>query len=129
MIITVASPELASHLHDHGRGWRARDREGNAFWVNADLIKADREANYQARKLARNRRPGRFVPQVIDELNVSATSASAAGSPTRSPTVHVNRVPVLNRENERVRSVSPAGSVASRRSRNQSPVIANPILD
>ena len=94
LIITVATPELASYLHNYGRGCRVKARNGDIFWVNPDLIKADRLANMRARKLAQSRRQGRII--VTDEEPESPTRHT----PTRrtpTPPVHANRVPVLRR--------------------------------
>ena len=57
IIITLTSPEVASDLHNHGRGNRRENLDGSLFyWINADLIQADRIANFNAREEARNRR-------------------------------------------------------------------------
>ena len=58
VIITLSTPELAAEMHNHGRG---NKRVNNAnhdevYWINPDLIKTDRVANYQARKEAQKRR-------------------------------------------------------------------------
>ena len=51
LIIVLASPELARTKHDYGKGRPIRDKEGRniLYWINPDLIKADRFANYKAR--------------------------------------------------------------------------------
>ena len=100
LIITVESPELAAHLHNYGRGWRARDHYDNIFWVNPDLIKADRVAAFNARKLAKERRRGNLARN-LNRGNTSASSHSSSGSAetshTSTPLVHANRVPIVNR--------------------------------
>lgn len=93
LIVTVLTPELANQLHDYGRGVRrtcTTDRR-IAFWVNPDLIKADREANFKAREAARDRfrgrenqrRGGNYV--VPDNLSpVSSARSSRQSSPAGS---------------------------------------------
>ena len=51
LIIVLASPELARTKHDYGKGRPIRVKEGRniLYWINPDLIKADRHANYKAR--------------------------------------------------------------------------------
>ena len=58
VIITMSSPELAAELHNHGRGSKRVNNANpdEAYWINPDLIKTDRIANYQARKEAQKRR-------------------------------------------------------------------------
>ena len=120
MVITVESPELAAHLHNHQRGWKVLDDYGSEYWVNADLIKADREAAYHARVLARKRRRGENV--VTDSFTASASSSptpSQHGSPPHnSPTVHVDRMPIFNNRRMSLGSVSNISheSLNSRRS-------------
>ena len=79
LIITVTTPDIANSLHDYGRGTRrvSTDRRV-AFWVNPDLIKADRDANFRARDAARLRRSGRLT--VVDTLE-NSTHESREGSP------------------------------------------------
>ena len=51
IIAVLSSPDLAKKLHDYGKGKPIRDSDGKniLYWVNPDLIKADRIANYKAR--------------------------------------------------------------------------------
>ena len=57
IIITLTNPEVASGLHNYGRGMRRENVDGSLFyWVNADLIQADRIANFNAREEARTKR-------------------------------------------------------------------------
>lgn len=109
MIITVETPELASHLHDHGRGWKVRGEQDEIYWVNADLIQADREANYKARMLARRRRQGGFV--LTDAVGESPTQ-----SHHNSPVIHANRVPIVARRRQSLSSVSSTSSHQSHHS-------------
>jgi hypothetical protein len=92
LIITVETPELASNLHDYGRGWRRRDGEGTVYWINPDLIKCDREANYNARMLARGRRQGRMF--TLDSVDGSPGSHRSSESP-------LLRARSLSRESQR----------------------------
>ena len=70
LIITLSSPDLAAEMHNYGRGRRQVSRADNSlfYWINADLIQADRIANFNARTEARNRRQqrGRSSPNLRD---------------------------------------------------------------
>ena len=48
LIAVLKSPDIAKLHHNYGRG-RPVMYESKKYWINADLIQADREANYQAR--------------------------------------------------------------------------------
>ena len=65
LIITLKSHELAMDLHRHGRGRRVPnpDDDEMIFWVNPDLIAADRTAQFKAREELRKRRNQRTDPQ------------------------------------------------------------------
>ena len=57
LIVTLETPSLAEHFHNYGGGHKIERPEGKKdFWINQDLIKADRDANYHARKLMREKR-------------------------------------------------------------------------
>ena len=60
LIVTLSSPSLAEQLHNYGSGARVETTGGNDcrkdIWINQDLIKSDRDANYHARKLMREKR-------------------------------------------------------------------------
>ena len=57
LIVTLETPRLAEHFHNYGNGHRIERKVGkNDIWFNPDLIKADRDANFNARKLMRERR-------------------------------------------------------------------------
>ena len=57
LIVTLSTPDLAEQLHNYGSGTRLENSGGNKdIWINQDLIKSDRDANYQARKIMRERR-------------------------------------------------------------------------
>ena len=52
LIVALSSPDLASKQHGYGKGRPIRDNEDNKkilYWVNRDLIKSDRIANFKAR--------------------------------------------------------------------------------
>ena len=53
LIIILESPELARHYHKYGNGSKII-YEGNDYWINPDLTRAERRANYHARQLRRN---------------------------------------------------------------------------
>lgn len=78
LVITVETPEMAAYLHDYGRGWRRVADGGAVYWVNPDLIKSDREANYKARVVARTRRSGGM--HVVDAVGRSPGSTRSLGS-------------------------------------------------
>ena len=79
LIINVITPELASYIHNYGRGRRVvnRDQQDQIFWLNPDLIQADRLANYKAR-LAK-RRPRNNAHVTLDDI-----SEGSGGSPHSS---------------------------------------------
>ena len=83
MIITVDSPQHAEYLHNYGKGWRRDLVGGGALWVNPDLIKADRDANWRARQLAKNRRQGRGNFRVLDEWSNSPHGSHHSRRPPR----------------------------------------------
>ena len=54
LLIMLSSPELAQQLHDYGRGKPILDENNKPkYWVNPDLIKSDRFANFNARQQRR----------------------------------------------------------------------------
>ena len=57
LIVTLATPYLAQHCHNYGSG-RKMETNGDKkdIWINEDRTKADRDADYRARKLKRERR-------------------------------------------------------------------------
>lgn len=123
MIVTVESPELAAQLHNHGRGWRARDTYGNIYWVNPDLIKADREAAYHARMAARGRRRGQHAgADRSPPHNSPGRPGNIRGRANRnerhsvSPTVHAARNHITERRLS-TSTVSSQDSTSSRQSR------------
>ena len=118
IIVTMETPELASYMHNHGRGWKRVDENNRIYWVNPDLIQVDREANYNARVLAQTRRQGRNREfRSVDRAVISPTSSHHSATPeNNSPIVHANRVPLLRYSP----SVSYVSSV-----RSQSPSVYN----
>ena len=60
VVVTLSSPDLARELHNYGRGSRRVNSDSSlVYWVNPDLIQADRVANYNARMEAKERKEGR----------------------------------------------------------------------
>ena len=119
MIITVASPQLAAYHHNYGKGYRARLQDGSVFWINPDLIQADREANYKARMLARNRRNGGRGRNDLQDTEES--SESVLGSPhPLSPTPTVTRLPLINGNQRRGRGRRSHAPLRNSRSRSRS---------
>ena len=64
LILTVSTPELANDLHNYGRGQK-RVNDLGTFWINPDLIQADRVANYKVRVLARQKRNALKEKEII----------------------------------------------------------------
>ena len=67
LIITMKSPEMAKSRHNYGMGVKKLPdqrtssflHEGDScFWINPDLSRTERIANYEARKLRNQRRQG-----------------------------------------------------------------------
>lgn len=57
LVVTISTPEKAQVLHGFGSGRKFISGNGkDTVWCNPDLIRADRIANYSARKLQRDRR-------------------------------------------------------------------------
>ena len=57
LIVTLLTPDHAQHYHNYGAGYRIETNgDKKDIWINPDLIKADREANYMARRALRERR-------------------------------------------------------------------------
>ena len=57
LIVTLATPSIAEQLHNYGAGCRIETSSDMMdIWINPDLIKSDRDANYNARKLMREKR-------------------------------------------------------------------------
>ena len=54
LVAVLETPDLARQLHKYGNGNRILF-EGGVFWVNPDLTRAERRANYHARKLRKER--------------------------------------------------------------------------
>ena len=60
LVAVLYSPDLAKQKHNYGRGRPIYGENGRIiYWVNPDLIKADRVANYNLRlKRRENQREG-----------------------------------------------------------------------
>ena len=58
LIVTLSTPEMAMAAHNYGYGQRliVGSDENVIVWCNPDLIKSDRIANYNARKLQREKK-------------------------------------------------------------------------
>ena len=65
LIVTMSTPELARRLHRYSMG-RKFTVDGVEHWVNPDLIRSDRLANWEARKLKLQKKADRqnAVPKV-----------------------------------------------------------------
>jgi len=65
LIVTMKTPEMAKSRHNYGMGVKELPEEGTSsylsegdscFWINPDLSRTERIANYEARKLRNQRR-------------------------------------------------------------------------
>ena len=61
LIVTLKTPQMTADLHIYGRGRRVPNpnNEEHVLWINADLIAADREAQFKARQEFKERRSHR----------------------------------------------------------------------
>ena len=115
LIVTVVTPDLANNLHDYGRGVRrvCTTERNLAYWVNPDLIKVDRDANYRARLIARERARARQRPRgmtVIDNLSPVSSRSSGHRSRTGPPGVSPAATSIHSRRSSS-RNSSTRGSV------------------
>lgn len=55
LVAVLETPGLAKYLHNYGRG-KPVELNGKTYWINQDLIKADRDANWNARQLRNKQR-------------------------------------------------------------------------
>ena len=58
LVVTLESPQLALHYHKYGNGNRIITKDNGECWINQDFTRAERHANYLARKARRNRSSG-----------------------------------------------------------------------
>ena len=56
LIVTLVNPELAKQAHNYGNGAKI-NVDGTDYWVNPDLTRTERKANYLARQKKRGRIP------------------------------------------------------------------------
>lgn len=79
LIITVKTPELARQLHDYGSGLKIV-ADGKEYYVNQDLILADRIAGYKARqekkRIAAERKDKYEAASKSEEIPKSSTEQS-----------------------------------------------------
>ena len=50
----LTTPEMAKSKHKYGNGCRV-SIDGEQYWINPDLSRAERRANYEARQQRRER--------------------------------------------------------------------------
>ena len=56
LVVKLRSKDSAAYWSNEGRGWRVKDSESeNVYWINQDLNRADREAQFFAREQRRKR--------------------------------------------------------------------------
>ena len=76
LIATLETPQMAEHFHNYGAGHRLEQSDGEKYiWINPDLIKSDRDANYNARKIMRERRAelnGKRTKRPVDKTEEKA---------------------------------------------------------
>ena len=74
LIVILETPELAKSKHKYGNGDRIIDDDGVTYWVNPDLTRAERKANWRAREKrkerARRREGDGTVPESGNSANV-----------------------------------------------------------
>ena len=58
LIVVLDTPESARTLHRYGNGNKV-SHDGTEYWINPDLTRSERIANYKARQLLRKRRSER----------------------------------------------------------------------
>ena len=92
VIITLSNPDMASEMHNYGRGRRQVNSDNSlVYWINPDLIQTDRQANYNARMEAKNRRQARGGS--TNQAGVGSPDQVRAGSPDLAQAVSPNRSP------------------------------------
>ena len=72
LIVVLATPELARGKHKYGNGCRV-NKDGVEYWINPDQSRAERRANFEARRKRRERMSS-------DNLKNSENSANVATS-------------------------------------------------
>ena len=98
LIVTMESPDLAQTMHCYGSGRKFTTSSGSEIWCNPDLIKADRIANFNARKLQRERREQNGNRNSGNRAVVKTESTEDKSAVSTSPTtniVDVNSAQVL----------------------------------
>ena len=95
VIVTLATPALAQDLHEYGHGRRVRIMEKNLvkeeYWINEDLIQADRTANYNARKFKREKDAERAAKRKSADDDVATQADSEI-----PPLIHRSSAPIVN---------------------------------
>ena len=81
LIATISTPDLAAQIHNYGRGRRVNWRD-RYWWVNQDLIQADRLANYNAR--VTRRQPRQYPRNYLTVDSISPISYATAATSRRS---------------------------------------------
>ena len=57
LLVEFDKPETASYYHGNGKGVKSRD----GYWVNPDLSRLQREANFRARKFLREKKQKKSI--------------------------------------------------------------------
>ena len=103
-MVTVATPDIAAHLHNYGHGRRITSEydESVFHWINPDMIQSDRSAAYAARQLARdkyNRRTNRRQENHSEDRGHTSPRQSHT-SDRNSPAVNQHSRRASERENQ-----------------------------
>ena len=85
LIVTMATPELAQIVHGYGSGRKCLAEKNRVIWCNPDLIKADRIANYNARKQQREKR-AQLADKKTAEHKHTGTGVAPGAEKTKAAT-------------------------------------------
>ena len=95
LVITLTTPELANNLHNYGRGQRCKNSSG-IYWINADLIPADRLANYKARQLLKQKKN----QQILRNQEISTPNKTDSNIVFSRPTTVRRGLPAIPTQTE-----------------------------
>ena len=98
LIVTMATPELAQIVHGYGSGRKCLAEKNRVIWCNPDLIKADRIANYNARKQQREKRAE--VQEKKAAENKSTRTGVASGTEKVKPSITTNKEEKQNKSKQ-----------------------------
>ena len=101
LLVTVDRPELARELHNYGDGLRVFMAD-KVYWINPDLIRAERVANYKARQERKRRRDDAMSAQMNRNTEIrkltTMNSVKEASEHSSSSEHTINKMPKENSE-------------------------------